>query len=51
MEAGTGRTPASAVATPPAFGWFPSRVFAINQAWPQLALTGIDCLPEPKPCY
>jgi Transposase DDE domain group 1 len=26
------------------FGRFPSRMFAINQAWPQLALTGIDLL-------
>ena len=26
------------------FGRFPSRVFAINQAWLQLALTGIDLL-------
>ncbi|MGC5054684.1 transposase, partial [Micromonospora sp. DT48] len=26
------------------FGHFPSRVFAINQAWLELALTGIDLL-------
>ena len=26
------------------FGRFPSRVFAINQAWLQLALTGIDLI-------
>jgi len=28
----------------PGFGRFPSRVFAINQAWLQLAMTGIDLL-------
>ena len=26
------------------FGWFPSRVFAINAAWLQLALTAVDLL-------
>jgi hypothetical protein len=27
------------------FGRFPARLFAINQAWLELALTGIDLLP------
>lgn len=31
------------------FGRFPSRVFAINQAWLQLALTGIDLLAWTQP--
>jgi len=32
------------------FGHFPSRVFAINAAWLQIALTGIDRSPGPSTC-